>query len=172
MTAPKIASPADRRTLLRIYLNDHLAGATGGVELARRCLRRNRGTALGAYLEGFLVEIVEDRRVLEDLMASLGFPFDRLKLAAAAAGEKVARLKLNGQLTGYSDLSRLLELETLCGGVAMKAHLWRVLEKTAATDPRLSAIDPRRLLDRATRQLDGLEQHRLEAAIRAFGPTT
>lgn len=39
-----------RRRLLQIYLNDHLAGAVGGAELARRCLRSNRGTPLGALL--------------------------------------------------------------------------------------------------------------------------
>ena len=36
--------------LLSIYLNDHLAGATIGVELARRIRARNRGTPLGDYL--------------------------------------------------------------------------------------------------------------------------
>lgn len=171
MTAPRIAARADRRTLLRIYLNDHLAGAAGAIDLARRCLRSNRGTALGAFLERFVAEVTQDRRALEDLMASLGFPPDRFKLVAAAAAERLGRLKLNGQLTGYSDLSRLLELEALCAGVAMKSRLWRVLEEIAATDPRLSTLDLRELIDRAVRQLDGLEQHRLEAAIRAFGPT-
>jgi hypothetical protein len=29
------------RELMGIYLNDHLAGAAAGTELARRCLRHN-----------------------------------------------------------------------------------------------------------------------------------
>lgn len=32
---------------LAIYLNDHLAGATAGLELARRARGRNAGTPLG-----------------------------------------------------------------------------------------------------------------------------
>jgi hypothetical protein len=49
------------RQLLGIYLNDHLAGAMGGIELARRALRNNRGTPLAADLERLVREIDEDR---------------------------------------------------------------------------------------------------------------
>jgi hypothetical protein len=159
---------ADQRRLLRIYLNDHLMGAVGGAELARRCLNSNRGTPLGTFLEQLLEEIVEDRETLRDLMARMEFPADRLKVTAAALAEKAARLKLNGRLIGYSDLSRLIELEALCAGVALKGRLWRALKDIAATDPRLAATDFDALIQRATAQLDGLERHRLEAARRAF----
>jgi hypothetical protein len=160
---------ADRRRLLRIYLNDHLMGAVGGAELARRCLNSNRGTPLGTFLEQLHREIVEDRATLNDLMTRMEFPADRIKVTAAALAEKAARLKLNGRLLGYSDLSRLIELEGLCAGVALKLRLWRVLKDIAVgTDPRLAATDFDPLIERATAQLDGLEQHRLEAARRAF----
>ena len=36
---------------LDIYLNDHFAGATVGLELARRAARENAGTSLGDFLE-------------------------------------------------------------------------------------------------------------------------
>ena len=35
---------------LAIYLNDHLAGSTAGVELARRTAHENDGSELGAFL--------------------------------------------------------------------------------------------------------------------------
>jgi hypothetical protein len=38
------------RRLLAIYLNDHLAGATIGVELALRAARENTGSELGDFL--------------------------------------------------------------------------------------------------------------------------
>lgn len=58
-----------------------------------------RGTELGAFLERLQADIEEDRRALEDLMSRLDVSTDQLKLAAAWAGEKVGRLKLNGSLT-------------------------------------------------------------------------
>lgn len=156
------------RRLLRIYLNDHLMGAAGAIELTRRAARNNGGTPLGAFLEQLLPEIADDRRALEELMARLRFPVDPLKLVAAAAAEKAGRLKLNGQILGYSDLSRVLELEALWAGVALKRNLWRCLQQLEDQDVALAGMDLGRLIERASAQLDGLEHHRLEAVSRAF----
>ena len=100
--------------MLAIYLNDHLAGSTVGVELARRAAANNRKSAYGRFLEQLAAEIREDRETLLDIMRSLGVGIDRVKVSAAWAAEKLGRLKLNGRLLGYSPLSRLvglLELE-------------------------------------------------------------
>jgi hypothetical protein len=51
-------------------------------------------------------------------------------------------LKLNGQLRGYSPLSRLDELELLQIGVAGKRRLWRALEHTTPTICRASSSAP------------------------------
>lgn len=157
-----------QRRLLSIYLNDHLMGAAGGVELARRCLGNNRGTSLGTFLEELVEQILEDRRTLEDIMTRLDVAADRAKLAVATVGERLARLKLNGQLFGYSDLSRVIELEALCAGVALKRRLWLSLQQVKESDPRLVDFDFVKLVERASTQLDGLERHRLEAVARAF----
>lgn len=158
-----------QRRLLQTYLNDHLMGSVGGSELARRCLHSNRGTPLGSFLETLLDEILEDRRTLEDVIARLELTANRPKLAVAIVGERLLRLKLNGQLFGYSDLSRVLELEALCAGVAIKGRLWRSLQQIRHADARIAAIDFTRLAERASTQLDGLERHRLDAVTRAFG---
>lgn len=150
--------------LLRIYLNDHLAGSLAGIEVAKRCRSSNQGTPLGDYLATFVIELEEDRADLSKIMESLGFAQDKLKTTAAWVAEKVGRLKLNGQVTGYSDLSRLLELEGLCVGVEGKLSLWRSLEQVSGTDPRLAVADLDRLIKRAERQREELESHRLEAA--------
>ena len=42
------------RRLLAIYLNDHLAGATVGVELTLRAARENNGSELGDFLRDVL----------------------------------------------------------------------------------------------------------------------
>jgi hypothetical protein len=149
---------------LDVYLNDHLAGAMGGIELCRRAMRENSGTDMGAFLAGLLAEIAEDRRALEDIAARLGTDRSPFKSAAAWALEKAGRLKLNGQLRGYSPLSRLIELEALQAGVSAKRSLWQVLRATFPNDARLRGVDLDALIERADRQLTAIEAQRLAAA--------
>jgi hypothetical protein len=155
-------------TLLRIYLNDHLAGATAGLALARRCLSRNRSGALGDFLRELVREIEEDRHALEEVMRRVGARRNPAKRAAARLLERAGLAKLNGRLTGYSDLSRLLELEGLSAGVEAKRLLWISLRATLGSDPRLAGLDFDRLAERARRQRERLEEHRLAAAERAL----
>src|SRR3712207_4383731 len=122
------------------------------MEVARRCLKSNQGTRLAEYLETFIAELEEDRGELLRLMDALGFPRDRLKEGMGWTAEKVGRLKLNGHLTQYSDLSRVIELEGLIVGVTGKLSLWRNLQTIAHTDPRIAVIDLDRLEKRAERQ--------------------
>jgi hypothetical protein len=153
--------------LLAIYLNDHLAGATVGVELCRRLRASNRDDdALSGALTDVGEEIEADRETLAQLMRSLGVRRSCLKPAAAWAGEKVGRLKLNGQLTGYSPLSRLVELEMLCIGITGKMQMWRALERTL--DGAEHGVDLVRLAERAGSQRDRVEDLHAIAAARAF----
>ena len=155
--------------LLGIYLNDHLAGATVGLELARRARRNNSGSDFGRFLEALERELEEDKRALEQVIERLGFRASAAKRAVAIVAERAGRLKPNGQITGYSPLSRVLELEGLTIGVAGKRSLWRNLRDGAGVDDRLVGIDLDRLLERAESQLERLEDRRVEAARRAFG---
>jgi hypothetical protein len=92
-----------------------------------------------------------------------------VKTAAAWAGEKLGRLKLNGQLTGYSPLSRLLELEALVAGLEGKRSLWSALARVRDADRRLDAFDLEALAERARSQRERLEPYRLAAAAEALG---
>ncbi|MGZ4248992.1 MAG: hypothetical protein ACXVUE_11880 [Solirubrobacteraceae bacterium] len=156
--------------LLAIYLNDHLAGATVGRELSRRSATSNRGTPYESFLSRLAQEIVEDRRSLLAIMDALGVRVDRLKSAAAWSGEKLGRLKLNGQLRGYSPLSRVVEFEGLTLGVHGKRGLWITLGELARDRAVLVADELMRLRQRAESQLEGLETHRIQALEDAFGP--
>jgi hypothetical protein len=155
--------------LLEIYLADHLAASTAGVALARRTAESNAGTALGEVLRRLATEIEDDRRTLQTIVAELGFRESKAKDAVAWVGEKVGRLKLNGQLRGYSPLSRVLELEALSVGVAGKLALWQSLQSVPALSERLRDCDLDRLADRARRQRAEIEAQRLEAARETFG---
>ena len=153
---------------LRIYLQDHLAGATAGLELARRTRGANEGTGYGPPLAKVADEIDADRRHLQGIIEELGFGGDRLKNVAAWGLEKVGRLKLNGQLTGYSPLSRLVELEGLLTGITGKRGLWVALLELTPAEPRLDRALLERLRDRAEAQLETVEELRERAAREAF----
>jgi hypothetical protein len=154
---------------LPIYLNDHLAGATVGLELVRRVERENTGTELGEFLRGLLSEIEEDRKTLAQLMQRLGVAPSRVKIAAGWMAEKVGRLKLNGQLRGYSPLSRLVELDGLATGIEGKRALWLALGEIRDRDTRLRDTDFDALAERARSQRERLEPHRLAAARDSLG---
>ncbi len=162
----RMPAPSTQSPLLSIYLNDHLAGSVVGVRLARRAAASNEGTELGRALAEVGAEIEADRAMLRRLMEQLGIAESRVKPAGAWLGEKLGRLKLNGQLRGYSPLSRLVELEGLCGGITGKLMLWRAMERTFGEG--LSGFDFEALAERATSQRERLEPFRLDAASRAF----
>jgi hypothetical protein len=154
--------------LLGIYLNDHLAGATGGAELARRVAVSHGGEQAGE-LRRFAAEVAQDRAALLELMAALGIPVRGYKVWAAWAGEKAVRLKLNGRLLSRSPLSSLEELEMMRLAVEGKAAGWRTLRTLAETDTRLDAGRLDELISRARRQADLLEELRVRAASQVSG---
>jgi len=151
--------------LLGIYLNDHLAGATGGLELARRVAGSHRDSAL----QRLAAEVAQDRAALQDIMGALSIPVRSYKVYAAWIGEKAARLKLNGHLLARSPLSGLEELEMLRLGVEGKAAGWRTLRVLAETDKRLDPARLDELIARARRQADLLEELRVRAADQVIG---
>jgi hypothetical protein len=159
------------RRLLAIYLNDHLAGATVGVELTRRAAGENAGSALGTFLhDSLLPEIAEDRETLERLMRHLGCTRSRPKVAAGWLIEKLGRLKLNGELRRYSSLSRLLELEGLVAGIEAKRALWVTLAVvTGQEGVGVPVFDFQALTERAESQRSRVEEHRVAAAAEALG---
>lgn len=152
---------------LHIYLADHHAGSVAGIELARRCASSNKNNDIGQFLVTTLIPAIEeDRASLGRIMQRVGASENRLKNLMFWTGEKLGRLKLNGELTSYSSLSRLVELEGLTSGVAGKLALWQSLRETH--DPRLDPIDLTKLIARAEEQLKGLELQRRKAAVMAL----
>jgi hypothetical protein len=155
----------DRR--LALYLNDHLAGAKVGVELARRLRASNEDDPeVGPELAALCAEIEADRETLKAIMERLDVSRGRLKPALALVGERLGRLKPNGQSRGYSPLSRLDELEMLQVGIAGKRRLWLALAHTRAE--QLEGFDLEALAERATAQLRRAEPLHLGAAARAL----
>ena len=158
----------DAHRRLRIYLNDHLATTIVARELAKRSLRRNRGSELGAFLEGFLEDHSRERAVLAEAMRRMGVAPQSFKVAAAWMAERVGRLKLNGQLTGYSPLSRLIEIEGLLALVRGARSMWLVLARL--DDGRLRGLDLLERAERAEVYMAELERIELDVVAEAIGP--
>ena len=154
---------------LPIYLNDHFAGSTAGVELAKRAAKNNRDNAeFGPALSRLAGEIDEDRAALRRIMARLEVSENRIKAALFWAGEKAGRLKLNGEILEFSPLSRLVEVDGLISGVSGKLSLWRVLLDIQSAEPRLDEAQLTELANRAEDQLTRLHTLRGAAARIAF----
>jgi len=99
--------------LLTVYLNDHFAGATAGLGLARRLVKAHSGLDSGAQLTAIANEIAQDRATLAEIMKRLDVPTKRHKVIGAWLGERASRLKLNGRVSSRSPLSTLVELEAM-----------------------------------------------------------
>jgi hypothetical protein len=154
---------------LPIYLNDHYAGSTAGVELAKRAANNSRDNAeFGPPLAALATEIDEDRDSLKGIMDRLDVSEDRIKATIFWLGEKVGRLKPNGELLQFSPLSRVVELEGLITGVSGKLSLWRTLMELAPREERLDERELQLLADRAEDQLLRLHALRGAAGLVAF----
>lgn len=147
--------------LLGIYLNDHLAAVRGERALVRRCRDENEGTALGDWLGQYAEELADDAGEIERLMKRFGVRRSRVKPALAAAAERAGRLKLNGQLSGYSPLSRVVELEAMGAAADLRRSFWLTLAETVAEPERTSC---ERRAERALHQRTALEPRRAQAA--------
>ena len=155
--------------LLGIYCNDHLAAATGGIELVSRMLGQHRGTHLEPKLDQLLDELREERGVLASSMAALGLPVRSYKQVASWIGEKLSRAKLNGYLLSRSPLSDLIEFEFISAAVLGKRAGFESLRALADVDPRLDADALDKMIAQADKQHDWLADVRREVAGRVFG---
>jgi hypothetical protein len=153
---------------LSTYLNDHLAGATSGLELIAALRRSGSGDNL-AEVEA---AIAEDRHELEQLMQSVDVPKSSLRPAAAWAAEKLAELKTRLDDLGKGPLYALELFEALSLGIEGKRGLWEALKTASPAAPALQRVDFARLIARAEEQRRVVEAGRLNAAARAFGGPT
>ncbi|MBV8541572.1 MAG: hypothetical protein JO063_02065 [Pseudonocardiales bacterium] len=149
---------------LETYLNDHLAGAAAGSELANKISSEYADTRFGPFLAELTRDIEQDKVTLEALMERLGIQRSSTKQAASWIGEKATRLKLSETATGDRDLKRLLEFETLSLGIEGKLSMWRALIEVSDSHAELAGTDLARLAQRAESQRSSLEDHRLEVA--------
>lgn len=151
-----------------VYLNDHLAGAMLGSDLAEQIGARNRGTALGQLMESLAPQIEEDRQTLIELMGQLETSKNPVKQATAWITEKASRAKFSGMTSGEPELGTFMALESLVLGVRGKACMWKALKQIGDQHPPIASMNLDGLIERARTQEDALERERLAAATRAL----
>jgi hypothetical protein len=160
MATPPVRAP---NRFLGIYMNDQLASGLVFREVAHRAARENAGTDVGDSIARVAAAIAEDIDTFEALMDRLGLKRSRVKPRLAIAAERLARLKLNGRLVGYSPLSRFIELDFLVMGIEGKKILWANLADLANLRERLPDVDFDALIERADKQFAELEPVRCAA---------
>jgi hypothetical protein len=149
---------------LDVYLNDHMAGARFGSDLASRLSGRMGGTTMSALA----AEIEEDRQTLQRVLDRMGTSRNAIKEAGTWVAEKVSRVKLSGLSAGNREFGLFMALEMLSLGIEGKRSLWVALSDVADHYPELGGFDLIALRDRAAAQREVVEAERAAAARRAF----
>jgi len=148
------------------YLNDHLAGSVGALELIGHCAHLYKGKALGVFFADMKAQIGADQETLRNLMHRLGIEESKARQAGAWAGEKVSRALFILAGNKSDGVGVLLVLEALVMGVSAKRLLWRAL--SAANLPKLNDIDFEQLQRRAKEQIKRVQAEQLRSARRAL----
>jgi len=150
---------------LHIYVKDHFAGATAGLDLAKRMARR----APRGPLPAIASEIESDRQTLREVLFALDLTPAALKTAVGWLAEKASRVPLSDRIRAHPQSNAVLELETLIAGVSGKLQLWRALADLASKDQRLRRFDFTELERRAEGQRSRLEELHSYAVREALG---
>jgi hypothetical protein len=153
---------------LDTYLNDHLAGAKFGSDLAELLSKRSEGSPLGETLKSLAAQIEEDRQTLIGLMDRLGTTRNPVKQATTWLAEKVSRAKLGGVTASASGLPTFMALESLSLGVEGKISLWTALKEVVDRYEPLASVNLDELIGRAHAQRRTLERERLTASRKAL----
>ena len=148
------------------YLNDHLAGSVGALELIAHWVDVQKGKPLAAFFAETEREIKADQDKLRDIMHSLGIEESKVRRVGAWAAEKLGRVRLiiAGEESGR--LGLVLTLEGLIMGVTGKKLMWAAL--AAAKLPPLNAYNFEQLQRRAEQQIERIEAERIRAVSEAF----
>ena len=159
---------ANRMDNLTSYLNDHLAGSVGALELVDRLIDTYRGKRLEKFFGELRSEIEADQETLKELIASFGEKESAIRKAGAWVVEKLSRAKIQLSETREGEMGLFLALEGLALGIHGKQTLWRALSAASATIPGLCGLDYDRLEKRALEQYERVEGRRLEVAGKVF----
>ena len=158
MTSPHLAT----------YLRDHRAGAQAALQIIDHIEASHGDSDAGSVVRQLRPEIQEDVNVLDQLIERLGIPAGGARRAFGWMGEQLVELKLKVDDPADGDLRLMESLEVLSLGIEGKLALWKALEASAVSEPRLATLDFAHHIARTRNQRERAEAVRLEAAQVAF----
>lgn len=153
--------------LLRVYLDDHLAGSSAGARRMRHAAERLARTPVGPDLAAVAREVADEQRELAAVVGALGLSRSRVKELAASVGEVLARLKPDGGLRRGSPMTALLEAELLRSALIGKRGVWQTLG-ALAHELGLDGARMAELVARTDRQISTLDRVHAYVRVRAL----
>jgi hypothetical protein len=154
---------------LDTYLNDHIAGATAGTNLAKIAAEEHQTDEHGPFFSEIYAAVEKDFGILKDLAAALGVEESAGKGALAEIGSKMMAPKFTA---GEDDqLNAFITLETLSIGVEGKVCMWKALKTVENDYAGFENFDLDDLLARAESQREKIEAQRQKIAPLALTHT-
>jgi hypothetical protein len=153
------------------YLNDHLAGSCGALDLLQNLTEREEVASTRSFFEELHGKIKKDQTLLIDVLDELGLKQDHSTKAAAVVTAKVGRLKLMWEGLDAGELGLFEALEMLVLGITGKLLLWAALKEVKDAHPALGKYDFDSLAEAARHQRAGVEEMRIGSACEALAPS-
>jgi hypothetical protein len=150
---------------LATYLNNHLAGSIGALEILDRVINEHEDQTIVSFFREMKEEIEADQRELREMMDAIDVSESSVRKAGAWVGEKLSRAKLT---LGGKGVGLVQTLEGLVLGIKGKELLWRVLLPVQENWPELKRFDLNRLLERAIAQSAQMDEKRIQVAGSVF----
>lgn len=155
---------------LERYLNDHLAGASGAVLLIQHLIDTSENPDARDFFADLKLKVEADRNLLEELLSSAGLESSQALKVAGEVTARIGLLKLMWEGVEPGKLGLFEALEILALGVHGKRLLWLALKEVAEYFPEWRGFDFASLELEASRQRDGIEFWRKEAARESLPP--
>jgi hypothetical protein len=171
MSLGEQTAEGDVAVLLRIYLEDHLAGAVAGTRRMRRLADAERDSPDGPTLKRLADEIEDDLTALREVIEHVGVVPRTYKRWLARIVEFIGLLKLNGRLFTRSPLTTLVEVEVMLVAARGKLAGWETLRAALGT-PVVGSVHLDDLIEQGRAHLETLAAVHERAAIAALGTVT
>jgi hypothetical protein len=153
---------------LSVYLNDHLAGATAGLEILDRLCDLLKDTEFADDIKAVRDEVAEDREALEHLIDRLGFSESTIRKASGWLAEKAATLKMIVDDPRSGPFRTFESLEAIELGIQGKCLLWKALSASVIYQTGVDPEELQTLIERADDQRRRVETMRLNVAQKAL----
>ncbi|MEO5914076.1 MAG: pyridoxamine 5'-phosphate oxidase family protein [Luteolibacter sp.] len=149
---------------LQRYLNYHLAGSVGAIQLIQHLVDTMDESEACDYFVQLKTKVENDQALLGKLLASAGMDTSTPIHVAGEVTGRIGLLKLTWDGFEPGSLGLFEGLEMLALGIQGKRLLWLALKEISRWFPEWSDVNFSELEREAISQRDGVERWRIEAA--------